>query len=56
MDAQTLEVTLRLDGQVEVNQVIDALRVYEVGIVSLRRQKSSLESVFLDVVQNFSQS
>ncbi len=49
------QLVVRLNGQAELDQLIDLLRSQKTSIVSLSRHKSSLESVFLDVVQNFSQ-
>lgn len=45
----------KVSTQAELDQCIDTLRQQQISIASISRQKVSLESVFLDVVQNFSQ-
>ena len=49
-----LRLSINVDGQEEVNQIVDQLRQGNVDILSLNRRKQTLESFFLDIVNRAS--
>ena len=50
LGAEHFRVSLKVQDQSDINAIVDALRKREVGILSLARQKKTLEDFFLDVV------
>ncbi|HEV3003671.1 MAG TPA: ABC transporter ATP-binding protein [Pirellulales bacterium] len=49
-DAEQFEVNVRLPDQRAVDECVDALRRRKIGIVSMTRNRQTLEEAFLDIV------